>query len=788
MNTWKKIDLGGRWDMTFEHEEKLPCSHALPRTMEQLHAFPAAQISAQVPGNFEIDLQKAGLLDDPFYADNILKVQKLEDCHVWYSRKFTYVPVPHTKPKLVFEGLDTLAEIYLNGHLLGKTDNMLIPQEFDLTTAAEGENDLTIHFLPVCLESRKNKISAGDRALPYNYETLRLRKSPSMFGWDICPRIVSCGIWRPVYLEYVPEEHFKQSYLMTHRTDLFHQTASLDYFFDLAIGSDDISRYALSLQGQCDGHTFSIEKRLWFTAGHLDIPVKDALFWMPKGYGKQPLYQVKADLKKDGQVIDTSYLTLGIRTVSVQRTSITDEQHQGDFHFEVNGRKIFILGTNFVPIDSLHSRDRERLPEVTELLGDIGCNAIRIWGGGVYEDEFLYQYCDEHGILIWQDFMMACGQYPVDPDFQSVMANEALHVIRRLRQHPSLLLWAGDNECDTSYASYFGSQENTNLITRQVLPQVLREEDPSRPYLPSSPYIDSTAAKLPRSRLPENHLWGPRDYFRSSFYTGSLCSFASEIGYHGCSSEESIRKFIDPDHLWPYQNNDQWLLHCASPETGNDGIFLYRIDLMARQIRELFGMEAQNLSDFTLASQISQAEAMKFFIDMFRMQKDWRSGIIWWNLIDCWPQFSDAVVDYYFDKKLAYFYIQQVQQPVLLAMSEPENWHCSLKAVNDSGTPEKLSYRISEWLFQESHTCGKPVLKPVLSGTAVIGDQVETLDQVSFSHGQKKIFILDWQAGAYRGRNHYLCGQPPFDFTVYRTFLRQVYPQYLIKSGSEIPS
>jgi beta-mannosidase len=370
------------------------------------------------------------------------------------------------------------------------------------------------------------------------------------------------------------------------------------------------------------------------------------------------------------------------------------------------------------------------------------------------------------GIMVWQDFAMACGIYPTDHDFKEVMYQEAVRVIRLLRQHPSIILWSGDNECDQAVNGSYGRAPGLNRITREVYPDALYNEDPTRPYLPSSPYIDEEAAKLPGEYLSENHLWGPRDYFKGEFYKGSLAHFASEMGYHGSVSVKSMRRFISPDKLWPWQDNDEWLVHAASPETGKDGAYRYRIELMAKQIRELFGLIPDNLEDFVLASQISQGEAKKFFVELFRTQAH-RSGIIWWNLIDCWPQFSDAVVDYNFYKKLAYYYLRQSQRPLLLTFAEPKDWNLPLHASNLCGAgPLSFSWQVKDY---ESGAV-------LLSGENTVGDQeCFRLGTLPYSQGEKRIYLIEWENGAFSGRNHYLAGNPPFNLAFYRDFLKKTY-------------
>ena len=644
---------------------------------------------------------------------------------------------------------------------------MYITYSADASALKEGENELVVHIFPCCLEARKNVVSAGNSHLKYNYEALRLRKAPSMFGWDITPRLVSAGIFRSIGIYQRPPESFRQCYLMTVTTDIIRKKAKLELFYDVDIGSSPVSDFSLSIRGKCGFSEFSYSTSLWFSAGKLRFDIDEAEFWWPKGYGQANLYDIEVILEKNGNSVDIYKTKTGVRTVKLIRTGTTDIFHSGAFHFLVNGRKVFVLGTNWVPVDSYHSRDKERIPPIMKLLDDIGCNAVRCWGGNIYEDPLFYGFCDEMGIMVWQDFAMACGVYPIDNNFKKIIYEESVKIIRSLRQHPSIILWSGDNECDQFIAGDgYGRDPNQNRITREVLPDAVFNEDPTRPFIPSSPYIDEEAAKLPQEYLSENHLWGPRDYFKSDFYKGSLSHFASEMGYHGSVSVKSMKHFISPEKLWPWQNNDEWIIHAASPETSNEGSYVYRIELMAKQIRELFGDIPGILENFVLASQISQAEAKKFFVELFRFQPH-RSGIIWWNLIDGWPQFSDAVVDYYFNKKLAYFYLRQSQRPLILAFTEPKNWEIHLCASNLSGNGIlDFSFKVKD--FASGTT--------VLSGEASCPDQgIFDIAALPYSQGEKKIYLIEWESGKYSGTNHYLAGNPPFELSFYRDFLLKEY-------------
>ena len=256
-------------------------------------------------------------------------------------------------------------------------------------------------------------------------------------------------------------------------------------------------------------------------------------------------------------------------------------------------------------------------------------------------------------------------------------------------------------------------------------------------------------------------MWGPRDGFKSDFYRNSLCHFASEIGYHGCPSPSSVEKFIAPESLWPPQN-EQWILHASSPIPGVD-LYDYRVELMGKQIREFFGKVPDNLEEFARQSQIVQAEAKKFFIELFRTTKWRRTGIIWWNLLDGWPQFSDAVVDYYGAKKLAFEFIKRAQQPLLLTMREAENWQHQIVACNDTREDLEVEFRV--WDAQTNQT--------VSQGRALAAsDAVTILDAIPTSVADKRFYLLEWSGDA-QGRNHYLSGLAPFDADSYWNWLQR---------------
>lgn len=453
-------------------------------------------------------------------------------------------------------------------------------------------------------------------------------------------------------------------------------------------------------------------------------------------------------------------LNLGIRTFEVQTNFVPGDD--GEFKVLANGVPILCKGANWVPLDAFHSRDAQRYEQALSLFRETNCNIVRCWGGNVYEDHAFYDICDESGILVWQDFSLACAIYPQTDEFAKIIEREAAAAVVKLRNHPSILLWSGDNEVDAMYYNfgYDLPHVRNNRLSREVLPRVAASHDPFRFFLPSSPYIPLTVSG--DLNVPEQHNWGPRDYFKGDFYRHSSAHFISEIGYHGCPAVSSLRQFIPEKDLWPIQN-DAWDAHNTEytlciRDRGYD-----RNQLMVDQVRDMFGTECESLEQLAMLSQISQAEAKKFFIEQTRLKKWRRTGIIWWNMLDCWPQISDAVVDYYFHKKLAFYYIGRVQQPVCMVCAEPENWCHKIFLCNDSNEAHTVRYTVRDGETREALCVGEAV-SPANENVCV--------GKVKTYSGVQRLIVMEWTLeDGRRGANHYVTGYPAFDARRYAVWL-----------------
>ncbi len=772
--TSENIPLNGSWDLKFFPQPK----HAVTSPHE-LANVSVQQIEATVPGNVELDLLKAGLIDDPMVGNNIYVLRKYEGYQWCYTKKFKSPQVRKDEQvQLFFGGIDCIAEIWLNGKHLGSVSNMFVEHTFDITeTLSENaENTLQVIIRSAVLEAQKYMLgtfSIGNFAAS---ESAYIRKAPHSYGWDIMPRLVSAGLWRDVELRVINDTHIVNTQWMTSSIDLKANTARLFVDVQLAIPFEKLDKTNAKITLKRKGKVVH-EGNVLITshAFRYIIDLDNVDFWWPRGYGEPALYDAGVRLiAEGGEELSAHSCKVGIRTVQLDMTDINDMPDKpGHFCFVVNGERVFIRGTNWVPLDALHSRDASLVDDAVKMVVETNCNMIRCWGGNVYEDHRFFDLCDENGIMVWQDFAMGCTFYPQREDFAKAIEQEAIAVVTKLRNHPSLALWSGNNEDDIALRwtlINFNINPNKDIISRKVLPQVIYEMDPARPFLPSSPYYSQAVYERGShdDLLPENHLWGPRGYYKDDFYTKAKARFVSEIGYHGCPDKTSLEKMFTKESVNPWLNgkvglwNDEWMTKAVrvfpyAPKQGG------RNDLMTKQIKILFGSVPENLDDFIMASQSVQAEAMKYFVEMWRGDKPERSGIIWWNIRDGWPVLSDAVTDYYNSKKLAFYFLKNVQQNVCVFINDAQDGKYPLVAVNDTREPSKGSVEVTDV------ATGKNIYKSNFSVEANGRTLISSLPEM----GGQGMLLIRCKIDGKDYSNHYLYGKPPFKLNEYKELLKK---------------
>ena len=759
----KTFSLNGIWDL-------YPCPPDQPEVSfpEQLSGL--ASIPGNVPGNLELDYATAADIGDPLIGLNPLEFQKLEYHDWWYVKKFD-TPPGLEECNLFFEGVDTLGELFLNGKKIGDFDNAFIVHRFPVKLNSGTVNELAVRLRPLTSVTPAEDISRTTEAGHLTASTGAVRKPAHASGWDICPRLNLGGLWKGVRLEKDDSLfRLEELYVQTQKGTNEHQ-ATLKLHYRYSTTSRDLRGLKLRLKGVCGNSVFEDEFPVSAKNGSITVKVKDPILWWPCGHGDPALYNLTGTLLngRDEEVAKLETYC-GIRTIELSRTDM-NELGKGEFAFYVNSRKIRILGTNHVPADALHSRDAGRIGKILEMVRDLGCNMIRCWGGGVYEDEFFYDFCDKNGILVWQDFMLACTIPPHDKKFAESIRKEVSQVVTRLRKHPSIALWSGDNECDVMSVGY-NIAPNTNTVTRHVIPDLLQMLDPLRPYLPSSPYIaDSLWQKIldfgPQafSLAPEKHLWGTRETFKIAPYNNSGAKFISETGWHGSPNASSIQKFITKNHWKVDPMDPEWDLH-SSNAFGIRGPKHGRNRLMTRQQEEYYGKVLDgSLEEFARASQIFQAEALKFTVETVRLDPGC-NGILWWNLIDCWPQFSDAVVDYYFATKLAYYYIRRIQKPFCIMCKEPVLFHSNVTAVNDSSSTKSGTFEVTDGETDELLLSGRFSIGP--------GEHLE-LGKLRSPRSSNRLWLIRWTFDdGTQGVNHYISGNLVMDYPWYDRVLKTI--------------
>ncbi|HAQ18574.1 MAG TPA: glycoside hydrolase family 2 [Prolixibacteraceae bacterium] len=763
--------LNGEWKLFYGLFDK-----NAPTIPAELTGKNWPMIQATVPGNVELDLLAAKEIKNPETGNNIYDLRKYEAYQWWYFKTFkTPDYQPGERVEMVFEGLDCIGTVWVNNHLIGKPENMLIQHRFDITDflAKSEENNVYVSINPAVAESQKYLIGTVGSRDNFNSEGQNIRKAPHMYGWDIMPRLVSAGLWREVRLDIIKPTHFKQVYWMTNSVDVQQQKAEMILDWEFATDYPTIDGLTMEVSLKRNGKTcFENQYPLFQRCSRQRIYLDNVDFWWPRGYGDPALYEATCRIVNDKKnVLDEKTQNIGIRTAELIRTDISTKEKPGEFVFKINGEKIFVKGTNWVPLDALHCRDKSHLKETIDLVTDLNCNMIRCWGGNVYEDSDFFDLCDSNGIMIWQDFAMGCTFYPLNTDFQDKIRKEAVEVILRLRQHPSVVLWSGNNENDQSAEWTFRKPIDPAMdaISRELLPHIIWEFDPIRDFLPSSPYASEEYFKTGRdfNSLPENHLWGPRGYYKAPFYTEPNANFVSEIGYHGCPNRESLEKMFDPDFVYPWAKdgnwNDEWQTKAVRAHPKSN-FTINRNNLMINQVKAVFGESPKDLDQFIFASQAVQAEAMKFFIEFWRMDKFRRTGIIWWNVRDGWPIISDAVVDFYNSKKLAYYFIRQVQYNACVMIGDASEGAHPVVAVNDtreekSGTALVRDADTGKTLFSGAFTI------PV-NGKTLIGKIPETQKQA--------MWLIDYTIGKEKYTNHYLNGIVPFKLEDYQRWYKKL--------------
>lgn len=636
---------------------------------------------AEVPGTVHTDLFRNGEIPDPYYGTNEKGLQWIGEVDWEYKTNLELPPqtLEYQKLALRFDGLDTYAEVYLNGELLINADNMFRSWEVECRSKLKaGKNELRIVFRsPI----DRAKAAAASRTFPLPADLgseadrawLYVRKPMYHFGWEWGPRFVTMGIWRPVSVIAWNE---------TRITDFHTQTASISenearLKARVEVRSETAGPAILALI--LDGDTI-LRNPVNLQAGRnvLEQPFNIAKpqLWWPAGAGKPYLYQVGAALmREDKSLVDAREVRTGVRTIELVREA--DSLGEG-FFFRINGRAIFIKGANYIPPDNFIPRGRAKRKKLFAAIEHAHMNMVRVWGGGIYEDDEFYRMCDEKGIMVWQDFMFSGGMYPGDTAFRSNVRAEVRDNIIRLRQHPSLALWCGNNAIESAWqqqawpraynistADSIALWKDYHGLFKEMIPAQVSELDPGRAYISSSAPArnDRFAVGNPADRadLHEDGLF--------SAFKDHTPRFMSEFGFQ---SYPEIRTLV--------------------PVTSGGGPDRESIDdrqtskvdsrLVDTYMKRLYP-EYKDYESFLVLSQLLQAEGMKVAIENMRIDQPNCMGSMYWQLNDCWPGPSSSTVDYEGRWKALQFWMQHLYAPIMLLAEQNEKGDLRVRATSD---------------------------------------------------------------------------------------------------------
>ena len=584
----KTISLNGAWTL------EIPAS-----------AFGA--VPAAVPGSVYHDLLTAGCIEDPFWRDNETEALKLMENDFVYSRRFEVGADLLGCESVILrcEGLDTLAEIRLNGSLAGTAENMHRIWEYDVKSLLrEGENDISVRFAsPTKYIREAYALSRADGSSDAMVGFPLLRKAHCMFGWDWGPRLPDAGIWRPISLLGIDTARIRDVLIL-----------------------QDHSRAP-------DAVALTVRTNLEHVgAGEAAVRVRVTGPW-PAGFGDQPLYTVTVTLEKDGAELDSSEKRIGLRTMTVTRKK--DEWGESFSHC-VNGVDIFAMGADYIPEDNLLPRvNPERTRKLLTDARAANMNCVRVWGGGYYPGDAFYDICDELGLLVWQDFMFACAVYNLTDEFEANITAEFVDNVRRLRHHPSLALWCGNNEMEQ-----FVAQGEWVSSKRQA-----------------ADYIKMYEYVIPnRGDVHYWDVWHGLKPFTD--YRNYLFRYVSEFGFQSFPCMETIESFTLPED----RNLFSYVMEKHQRNASANGRIVFYLSQMYLYPREM--------SELVYASQLLQAQAMQYGVEHWRRHRGHCMGAVIWQLNDCWPVASWASIDYFGRWKALHYYAKRFFAPVLISCHE----------------------------------------------------------------------------------------------------------------------
>lgn len=760
-----KILLDGKWKLSF----------TLPDGNRRI------ETTVDVPCNVEPYLLELGLLDDYMPADNAHATQRFEAVDDWTYETAFDAPVCQegATERLVFEGIDTVAEVYLNDEKILDCRNMHMANCADVTGRLQAHNVLRVVIRSSELYAREHlhdMLSSGRDGMT-NYDSQsHLRKARHQWGWDNAPRLLTSGIIRSVYLEQLPPNRFEEVYLYTDKIASDHVLLGANWI--CRTERKDLSNHRMRVS-LLDGENeiFSQTERMLFVQGlcRFAVPRERIKLWWPCGFGEPKLYTVRLEMLDGDSIIASYEQPFGIRTIRLDWTEDREADGAGSFEFFVNGEPIYIRGTNWKPLDPLASLADQKLKtgKALQEIKNLNCNMVRIWGGGIYEDSCLFDFCDQNGIMVWQDFMFACEIPATDDDYCDLVAREAAYIVKKYRNHPSLAVWCGDNENDKVMQHLHQNScalPSDSRVSREILKKAVLCNDPYRNYLPSSPvvsdrtFIETTKGNLIH-RQTERHLY-PEIYLEPAAIRACGNIFLGETGpfwTNAIAVNEEIfaRERKRAERLW----DEPFTMPLARNATifHQSEYYFKRWHQSGRDACErLLGRDFSfdEFKDFTLALNFLCAEDFKDLIEYCRVSRPEKTGLIWWSLMDMFPMlFNYSVIDCFGGRKLPYYWIRQSHQEfALLGVRREIGGELALYAVNDTLQKHTASYTVTAYDREMSS-------RVIASGICSQGPNSTDLIQRIAEPDEPQLWIIRWTENEKTYTNHVITKNSSYNVT-----------------------
>lgn len=622
--------------------------------------------NAKVPGCVHTDLLYNKLIPQPFYGINEKQLQYIELNDYEYSCKFDLQSNIFDKQNitLVFEGLDTYADVFLNNKLILKADNMFRTWEINCKELLKlKNNELKIKFSS-SVNNDKKKESESTVKLPDS--RAYTRKAPYQYGWDWGPRFVTSGIWRPVKI--IAWNNIKINSVYFVQKEISLEKAQIES--EIEVESNIIDNVTITVYNSKTNQIAGIQNiNLVKGINNVNIPftIKNPDLWFPNGMGNANLYLFKTTISRNKQLIDSANTTIGLRKIEL----INEKDSIGEsFYFKINGVPLFMKGANYIPTNSFTTETSNKTYE--KLLQDVvnaNMNMLRIWGGGIYENDEFYKLCDKNGILIWQDFMFACTMYPGDIMFAESVRNEAIDNIKRLRNHACLAIWCGNNEIDEGWHNWgwqkqlvYSPEDSAKIwedyqkIFHEVLPKAVAKYDNVRSYISTSPR--KGWGRKESMTEGDSHYWGVwwgNEPFE--MYIKKTGRFMSEYGFQGMPDLKTIKSTVDDTCL---NFNSLQLRNHQKHSSGFETIDEY----LKRDYKS-----PKDFASYIHVSQLLQAEGMKIAIESHRRAKPKCMGTLYWQLNDCWPVTSWSSIDFYGRWKALHYFVKKLYQNVIISQT-----------------------------------------------------------------------------------------------------------------------